>query len=113
MREMKDSGVDWIGEMPEKWQRLRFKYIHTLTNVGDSVDKTLYGENEDAFIFYMAGESPTKTSYTRFAKWKYTDNDDLLLARNGTPYIFCQRIYLYILTTSFVQRLKRTTIEDI
>lgn len=30
---MKDSGVDWIGEIPEGWEVLRCKYLFTETNV--------------------------------------------------------------------------------
>ena len=27
MRDMKDSGIDWIGEIPEDWNISRFKYL--------------------------------------------------------------------------------------
>lgn len=29
-RPMKDSGVDWIGEIPDEWNCTRFKYIATV-----------------------------------------------------------------------------------
>jgi type I restriction enzyme S subunit len=36
----------------------------------------------------MAGAKPVKTTYTEFPEWKYTTKRDLLLARNGTPYVY-------------------------
>lgn len=27
-RKMKDSGVEWIGEIPEEWQRVKIRYLH-------------------------------------------------------------------------------------
>ena len=32
--EMKDSGVEWIGEMPKDWNIVRFKRMHRGSNVG-------------------------------------------------------------------------------
>lgn len=31
MREMKDSGVEWIGEIPRHWQIIRFRFIAKIT----------------------------------------------------------------------------------
>ena len=36
----------------------------------------------------MAGAAPIRTTYTEFPEWKYTTKSDLLLARNGTPYVY-------------------------
>ena len=32
MRKMKDSGVEWIGEIPEKWNVSKMKYVGQYTN---------------------------------------------------------------------------------
>lgn len=32
MREMKDSGVEWIGETPQNWKQSKVKYLMSLTN---------------------------------------------------------------------------------
>ena len=32
MAEMKDSGIEWIGEIPEDWDVIRCKYISTFLN---------------------------------------------------------------------------------
>ena len=88
MREMKDSGVEWIGEIPKDWNCMRLKFAFDNSNVGESVDKELYSSDENGYIFYTAGANPVKTSYTEFPMWKYTTDNDILLARNGTPYIY-------------------------
>lgn len=88
MREMKDSGVEWIGEIPSDWNCVRLKFAFDNSNVGESVDKELYSSDENGYIFYTAGAKPVKTSYTGFPNWKYTTDNDILLARNGTPYIY-------------------------
>ena len=32
MRETKDSGVEWIGEVPQNWKQSKVKYLMSLTN---------------------------------------------------------------------------------
>lgn len=88
MREMKDSGVEWIGEIPKDWNCMRLKFAFDNSNVGESIDKEFYSSDEKGYIFYTAGANPVKTSYTEFPMWKYTTDNDILLARNGTPYIY-------------------------
>ena len=88
MREMKDSGVAWIGAIPQDWGIVKFKYLHRGLNTGEAIDKE-YWENDDApTVFYTAGLTPIKTSYSSFPIWKETGENDLLLARNGTPYVY-------------------------
>jgi len=84
----KDSGIEWIGEIPEGWYVTKFKYTHNGTNVGESIDKDYCTENEDDKLFYTAGLEPIHTTYNDFPDWKYTQDQDLLLARNGTPYVY-------------------------
>lgn len=92
MREMKDSGVEWIGEIPAKWKCMRLKFAFGSSNVGESIDKDLYSEAVEGYIFYTAGANPVKTSYLNFPGWKYTTKNDILLARNGTPYVYLPEI---------------------
>jgi len=88
MREMKDSGIEWIGEIPEDWEIIKFKYLHSGSNVGVSIDKELWTTDQNDTIFYTAGLVPITTKYKNFPKEKYTSHSDLLLARNGTPYVY-------------------------
>ena len=87
-RAMKDSGIPWIGEIPEGWKIIRFKYLHNGLNTGEAIDKEFWSKDDNGRTFYTAGLVPIKTNYTDFPDWKYTKNTDLLLARNGTPYVY-------------------------
>ena len=85
---MKDSGIEWIGEIPESWDTVKFKYLHNGLNTGEAIDKEHWTSDENDTVFYTAGLKPIRTSYTGFPDWKYTKENDLLLARNGTPYVY-------------------------
>lgn len=86
--EMKDSGVDWIGMIPKHWQRRRFKYVHDGSNVGESIDKQFWSILDTDTPFYTAGILPIHSTYKNFPIWKYVSKNDLLLSRNGTPYVY-------------------------
>lgn len=87
-REMRHSGIEWIGEIPKEWNCASFKYFHEKANVGESIDKTYCSDNPVDTLFYTAGIEPIHTIYKDFPQWKYTEINDLLLARNGTPYVY-------------------------
>lgn len=87
-REMKESGVDWIGSIPKSWNTIKFKYLHGGMNTGEGIDKNFWSNEPTDRLFYTAGINPIRTNYKDFPEWKYTKENDLLLARNGTPYIY-------------------------
>ena len=87
-REMKDSGIAWIGTIPKEWDTVKFKYLHNGLNTGESIDKDFWTSEENGTVFYTAGLTPIRTSYKEFPTWKYTRSNDILLARNGTPYVY-------------------------
>lgn len=86
---MKDSGIEWVGEIPEYWDTITFKHIHCGSNVGESIDKEFWSRDIENRVFYTAGLNPIHTTFSYFPSWKYTRKNDLLLARNGTPYVYC------------------------
>lgn len=93
---LKDSGVEWIGMIPEHWKIYRFKDVYNKSNVGESIDKEYCTDNEADYLFYTAGVIPIHTDFEEFPQWKYTNRNDLLLARNGTPYVYlpiCNSVY--------------------
>ena len=51
-RPMKDSGIEWIGEIPEEWEILKVRYIGTLQN-GISKGSEFFG---DGFPFVSYGD---------------------------------------------------------
>ena len=85
---MKDSGIEWIGEIPREWETIRFKKVHNTANVGSAIDKEYWSDNPDDRYFYTAQVEPIHTSFQDFPSQKYTNSNDLLLARNGTPYVY-------------------------
>ena len=87
-RQMKDSGIEWIGNIPDSWNTIKFKYLHNGMNTGESIDKNFWSDELTDRPFYTAGLNPIRTNYDGFPEWKYTSENDLLLARNGTPYVY-------------------------
>ena len=88
IRQMKNSGIEWIGKIPEEWKRIKFKYLHYGMNTGEAIDKEYWSSNEYDRVFYTAGLLPIRTTYLEFPEWKLTRDNDLLLSRNGTPYVY-------------------------
>lgn len=57
---MKDSGVEWIGEIPEGWELTRLKYLAKITTgTADSQDQVIEGE----FPFYIRSQKPVNIDY--------------------------------------------------
>lgn len=90
---MKNSGIEWIGEIPEEWKKIKFKYLHYSMNTGEAIDKEYWSSNEYDRVFYTAGLLPIRTTYLEFPEWKLTRDNDLLLSRNGTPYVYLPSEY--------------------
>lgn len=88
MREMKDSGIEWVGKIPKEWGIVKFKYLHNGLNTGEAIDKEYWESDAGLNAFYTAGLTPIRTGYSNFPTWKETGENDLLLARNGTPYVY-------------------------
>lgn len=87
-KEMRNSGIQWIGEIPSTWNTVRFKYLHNGLNTGEAIDKEFWSKEESDLVFYTAGLTPIRTKYLDFPLWKFTQANDILLARNGTPYVY-------------------------
>jgi len=83
---MKDSGVEWIGEMPAAWNMTKLKYVYTQSNAGEVIDKGYWGSGRQ--LLYTCRQTPMTSDYEGFPERKRTGEEDLLLTRNATPYIF-------------------------
>jgi type I restriction enzyme S subunit len=83
---MKDSGVEWIGEIPENWDSKKLKYLYSNTNAGEVIDKTYWNTGNE--ILYTCQRTQMFSNYPDFPDYKRTISGDLLLTRNATPYIF-------------------------
>lgn len=85
---MKDSKIKWIGIIPNHWNLIRFKFLNKSSNTGEAIDKTYWSNNQKDLVFYTAGLKPIYSCYSLFPEEKYVKKNDLLLSRNGTPYVY-------------------------
>lgn len=60
MSQMKDSGVEWIGQIPIDWETKKLKYLAKIsTGTADTQDQDIEAE----FPFYIRSPKPTKIGY--------------------------------------------------
>lgn len=52
---MKDSGIEWIGEIPSDWSISKLKYVASIIG-GNGFPEYLQGEDTDEIPFYKAGD---------------------------------------------------------
>lgn len=96
MREMKDSGISWIGEIPKSWSLNRLKNI-CATSIKDGTHQTPTYTDEDKGVPFLSSKDVTK-GYIEWKDIKYITpslhkqlekeikpiKNDILLAKNGT-----------------------------
>lgn len=75
--QMKDSGIEWIGEIPEHWDVVKFKRLFRILN-GKEIKNELNRNSENAIKVYGSG-----------GVFKYTDDflhnkTSILFGRKGT-----------------------------
>lgn len=67
---LKDSGVDWIGQMPEGWGRKRLKYLVNIsTGTSNTQDKAL---DEEGYPFFVRSQTVEKLP-------TYTHDEEVIL----------------------------------
>ena len=81
----KDSGVEWLGEVPAHWDVSRLSFLFTRSNAGEVIDKGHWGEGNE--LLFTCAREPLSSDYSDFPMEKRTTVRDLLLTRNGTPYV--------------------------
>ncbi len=88
MRAMKDSGVEWIGEIPEAWEVRRLKYcasMYTGNSIKDE-EKNLYEDPEDAYPYISSKDIDLETNSADYANGMYVKHTDkrFKIAPNGS-----------------------------
>ena len=81
----KDSTAEWIACLPSHWDVTRLKRRVASTNAGEVIDKSYWGGEDE--LLYTCAIEPMWSDFHDFPDWKRTTTHDLLLTRNGTPYI--------------------------
>lgn len=65
--------------------KVKLKWLVTANNAGEVIDKSHWGFGSE--VLYTCSRSALKSGYKGFPGWKRACSADLLLTRNGTPYI--------------------------
>ena len=88
--EMKDSGVEWIGEIPSHWETKKLKYLSKII-YGISPPDTTYNDEGIGTLLINGPVEYSKTDfgYTRSLKWttepnKFTTKGSLLFCLRGS-----------------------------
>lgn len=66
-------------------KHVKLKWLVSASNAGEVIDKSYWGGGEESL--YTCARDILRSDFNSFPKWKRTTADDLLLTRNGTPYI--------------------------
>ena len=82
---LKPSGVEWLGDVPEHWDVVKLARVIRSSNAGEVIDKGWWGRGTE--VLWTCARSPLKSDYKGFPEAKRTTGNDLLLTRNGTPYV--------------------------
>lgn len=76
----KDSGIQWIGEVPEHWGVVPIKYItniYTGNSISDK-DKENYADSSDAYPYIATKDIDAQTLLADYENGMYTQKSDLL-----------------------------------
>ena len=71
---MKDSGIEWIGEIPEKWKAAKFKQVSNLYT-GNSIkdeEKSLYEDSLNAIPYISTKDIDATNGYVNYENGMYT-----------------------------------------
>jgi len=79
--DMKDSGVEWIGQIPVNWSTPTLKHLIVESFGGEVIDKSFWGDGDE--ILYTTSKKIHKSDYPDFDNDRRTTKKDLLLSRNG------------------------------
>ncbi len=78
---MKDSGIPWIGQIPEDWEVAKYKFFAT-----SGMGETILGGNlvEDGIPVYSATQNNTVFGYVKSSSLKLNKNDFVIPARGNS-----------------------------
>ncbi|EGK8085014.1 type I restriction endonuclease subunit S [Campylobacter lari] len=75
MKNFKDSGIEWLGEIPQHWEIRKLKYLATIYN---GKDQSYITSDDGIFPIYGSGGIIGKTHQFLY------DKQSVLLGRKGT-----------------------------
>ena len=68
----KDSGVEWIGEVPEKWEVIKFKYITSLMTCGHAATPDYVASGEG--VPFLSAQN-IKNEQVDLSDFRYVSNE--------------------------------------
>ncbi len=94
---MKDSGIEWLGEIPEHWNKVRLRYLTKITTGGKNTEDRV---EDGEYDFYVRSQIIEKINSYSF------DGEGILTAGDGAgvgkifhyakgKFNFHQRVYLF------------------
>lgn len=103
-REMKDSGIEWIGEIPREWEISKTKYIASSMYKGNGITKEDVVENGDTPCVRY-GEIYTKYNYSFDSCKTRTD-----IAKINPPQYFSYGDILFVCTGELVEEIGKNIV---
>ena len=79
MTRMKDSGIEWIGEVPEEWGLTKLKYICRMQSGNNLTSLEISSENDGGKIFPVYGGNGQRGYYSDFTN----EGNYCLVGRQG------------------------------
>lgn len=79
MTRMKDSGIEWIGEVPEEWGITKLKYICGMQSGNNLTSLEISSENDGGMIFPVYGGNGQRGYYSDFTN----EGNYCLVGRQG------------------------------
>ncbi|HFU4218474.1 TPA: restriction endonuclease subunit S [Streptococcus suis] len=79
MTRMKDSGIEWIGEVPEEWGITKLKYICGMQSGNNLTSLEISSENDGGNIFPVYGGNGQRGYYSDFTN----EGNYCLIGRQG------------------------------
>ena len=73
---MKDSGVEWIGEIPEEWELIKIKFVVTIYS-GNGFKEELQGKTEGDYPFFKVSDI-NGNGKLAISSNNYVDEDDVV-----------------------------------
>jgi len=73
---MKDSGVEWIGEIPEEWELIKIKFVGTIYS-GNGFKEELQGKTEGDYPFFKVSDI-NGNGKLAISSNNYVDEDDVV-----------------------------------
>ncbi|MEG0976790.1 MAG: restriction endonuclease subunit S [Comamonas sp.] len=89
---MKDSGVEWLGEVPEHWSVKRLKHISPKIGVGLVINPSTYTREEGVYFIFGGDVKEYEFDLTNARRMSAEDSDGLLPSRLNHRDLVCVRV---------------------